>query len=100
MLSLMFRLMFFISAMLISRVVLADSTYGDLANSVMGPVAALISVLDSISIICGAGMIMGSLFKYLSYRKNSSATPISVPIVMFIAGVGLVLLGFVPFGDQ
>lgn len=96
----MLRFVSFISVLLISTVVLADGSYGEIADSLMGPVKGLISMLDSISIICGIGMIMGSFFKYLSYRKNSSQTTIGTPIVMFLAGVGLVLLGLLPFGVE
>jgi hypothetical protein len=96
----MLRTIGFFSVMLISTVVFGDGSYGEIADSMMGPIKGLIAVLDSISIICGIGMIMGSFFKYLSYRKNSSQTTIGTPIVMFLAGVGLVLLGLVPFGAQ
>lgn len=96
----MLRFVCFLYIMLSNAVVLAEGSYGEIADSAMGPVEGLIAVLESISIICGIGMIMGAFFKYLSYRKNSSQTTIGTPIVMFIAGVGLVILGFVPFGAK
>lgn len=72
-------------------------SYGYIANHMMEPVGGIIYFIQTAALLCGIGMIMGAFFKYGSYRKNPVAVTFGVPLVMFMTGLALIGLKFIPF---
>ena len=69
---------------------------GDVAAGIREPITMITQLVQAISIICGSGLILGSFFKYLEYRKNPVVIRISMVIFMFLFGVALIILGWMP----
>ena len=75
----------------------AKGSYGYIANNMMQPVGGITYLMQTAALFCGVGMIMGSFFKTAEWRRNPVQVTIGVPIVMFITGLGLIVLKFIPF---
>lgn len=69
---------------------------GHAANTLMGPVGAIISMLRAVCIICGLGLLMGAVSKYNDHRHNRQQTTLPTIFMMIIAGIALILLAFIP----
>jgi hypothetical protein len=70
---------------------------GNVADNLLGPMTGIISVVRAISIIAGIGMVLGSIAKFADYRRNHHEVSLALVITMLLAGICLVLVGFVPF---
>ena len=73
----------------------ADSL-GDISHHLFSAVEGIRDIIGLICIITGAAMIVGSFFRYLTHRRNPIEAPISSVIILFIAGVCVVVLAFIP----
>lgn len=71
-----------------------DMALGDVASSIIGPVGILNNFIGSASIVIGLACLFGSFFRYMQYRVNPLASPLSSVILLLV--LGLVLLGL-PF---
>lgn len=96
------RLITFLSLMMISLNSFAKyhpikGSYGDIAFSMMGPVDAIIYLLQVGCILCGVGMLVGAFFKFGAWRRNPVEVTVGVPVVMVIAGLALVVLGYLHY---
>jgi hypothetical protein len=67
---------------------------GDAARELMEPVTVLSSFIASGSIIVGVLALVGALMRYLQYRTNPLASPLSMVIVLLILGLLLIGLPF------
>jgi type III secretory pathway component EscU len=94
----MFRLM--ILSIVLSVVycgnALATTTLGGIASNISEPVSLITQLLRAISIICGVGLMMGGIIKYLEYRRNPIAIRLSTVFFMFFFGIALIIVGFIP----
>lgn len=66
--------------------------FGGVATNLMEPVIVLSDFVSSTAIIIGAIFIFSSFLKYLQYRVNPLAVPISTVVFLLICGIVLVLL--------
>ncbi len=93
-----FRWFLFISSVLYSKLTLAaiksGESFGDLANDMLGPVTVLSDFVGTASWIIGFSCLFASLFRYLQYRVNPLAAPISTVIVLLVLGILLLCLPF------
>jgi len=69
---------------------------GHVANNLLGPVGAIISMVRAICIITGLGLLMGSMVKYSDHRNNRQQTTLTTIFVMVVAGASLITLAFIP----
>jgi uncharacterized membrane protein len=69
---------------------------GEVAAQIYEPVAVMIQLVRSVSIICGSGLILGGILRYVDYRRNPAAVRLSVVIFMFVFGIALIIVGFIP----
>lgn len=71
-------------------------TIGDIAKGLGHGVDFISEGLHFIVLVTGSLMVLGSFFKYMKYRKNPVEVKFSSVFVMFVAGLALVLLYFLP----
>lgn len=69
---------------------------GDLANTIYEPVSIVIQLVRAVSIICGAGLLLGGILKFVDYRRNPMQVRSSTVVFMFIFGLSLILVGLIP----
>lgn len=69
---------------------------GDVASNIYQPVTIMIQLVRAVSVLCGAGLILGSLLKYLEYRRNPVAVRLSMVIFMLLFGISLLLVSIIP----
>lgn len=72
-------------------------SYGAFAVDMLGPVDAVIYLLQVSCMLCGVGMIVGGFFKFGAWRRNSVQTTLGVPVVMVLTGLGLIILGYIHY---
>lgn len=91
----MFRLLVILLVTFISCNVMASS-FGEVAQNLYEPVSFVIRLLRAVSVLAGSGLMLGSIFKYIEYRRNPVQVRLSMVIFMLIFGIALIILGFVP----
>lgn len=72
--------------------VVSATSLGQVANNLMAPVFILTNFIASISLTIGISFIFASVIKYMQYRVNPLAVPISTVILLLIMGIVLVCL--------
>jgi purine-cytosine permease-like protein len=72
-------------------------TLGGIANNLLDPLFGVISIVRAISITAGIGMILSSFSKFVDHRKNRTEITLGVVLTIFVSGVSLVIVGFIPF---
>lgn len=65
---------------------------GQLADSMMEPVSVLFKFVATTSLIIGASFLFAAFVRYMQYRVNPLATPISTVIILFFLGALLIAL--------
>ncbi len=68
---------------------------GDVANHLMEPVSILSNFIGSMSIIIGLTCLFGAFLRYMQFRVNPLASPISTVLLLLILGIVLLLLPMV-----
>lgn len=71
------------------------SGFGGVADNLMTPVTVLSDFMNGTALVIGISCLFASFVKYLEYRRNSMATPISRAILLLIVGIVLTCLPFV-----
>lgn len=66
--------------------------FGFVAENLMEPVSVLSEFVSTASFIIGLSFIFASIIRYMQYRVNPLAFPISSVVTLFIMGVVLVCL--------
>jgi hypothetical protein len=77
---------------ILPRLSLAANGAGDIASNLMEPVTVLTSFVSAGSISVGIAFIVASILKYMQYRVNPLATPLSTVILLLAMGLVLVFL--------
>jgi hypothetical protein len=85
--------MLFLSSTVIAETEKAESM-GEFAQELMGPVTVLSSFIGNASIIIGVMAVFGALLRYMQYKANPLASPISTVFVLLILGILLICLPF------
>jgi len=67
---------------------------GGFANEMMGPVSMLSDFIGTASIIVGISCLFASFLRFMQYRVNPLASPISTVVVLIILGIATLLLPF------
>lgn len=88
-----FRLLFFIAGFFAAFNSHAESI-GQYASDLVEPVNILSNFVSSASLIIGVMLLVASLMRYLQYRINPLASPLSTVIMFLILGLLLVALPF------
>lgn len=65
---------------------------GTIATNLMGPVNVVSSFISSAAIVVGVTMLFGAFLRYMQYRVNPLANPISTVIVLAILGLALLCI--------
>ncbi len=88
------RLVLLLSFYLLPAVVFAARLigFGDVANNLMEPVSVVSQFVSTGAIIIGMCCLFGSFLRYLQYRINPLAAPISSVLILLVIGIVLVLL--------
>ena len=68
------------------------SGFGAVANNLMEPVTIVSSLIDTGSIVIGISCLFAAFLRYMQYRVNPLATPISTVVYLLIFGVILTAL--------
>lgn len=85
------RFILSLSFLAFSRVY-ADSGIGVVAQNLIEPVSILSGFVSTASLIIGVSFLFGALMRYMQYRQNPLAVPLSTVVMLFIMGLILVLL--------
>ena len=89
----------FICVILIPGLVLAAQTpppgIGGVATNMLEPVYVVSGFISTASIIIGGTCLFGAFLKYMQYRVNPLAAPMSTVLVLLIIGIILVCLPLV-----
>ncbi len=90
------RLPYFLLILFLQSICYANSapSIGGLANEMMGPVGMLSDFIGTASIIVGISCLFASFLRFMQYRVNPLASPISTVVVLFILGIVTLLLPF------
>lgn len=75
------------------------SSFGEIAQNVYEPVSMVLKLLRAVSIICGVGLLLGSIMKYMEYRRNPVAVSFGMVVFTFLFGVALIILGLIPMSE-
>lgn len=70
---------------------------GTIAGNISGPIELARHLFSGGCFILGVGFLIASFFRYLRFRQNSQESPIGMVILLFLLGLGLMLL---PFSHQ
>lgn len=68
---------------------------GQVATNMLEPVYLVSNFVSSASIIIGASSLFGAFLKYLQYRVNPLAAPMSTVLILFFMGLLLLVLPLV-----
>lgn len=82
----------FIIILLVPSLALAEVGVGEVADNLLGPVYIVSGFIGSASIVIGICALFGSFLRFMQYRINPSASPLSSVIVLFLIGTVLVCL--------
>ena len=66
--------------------------FGGVADNLMVPVEVLSSIMSGASIVIGLTCLFGALIRYMQYRVNPLANPISTVITLLVLGIVLLCL--------
>jgi RsiW-degrading membrane proteinase PrsW (M82 family) len=90
------RIFIFLFITIISFAAQAQTSgFGAMANNLMEPVTIVSNFMASASIVIGVTCLFAGLIRYMQYRVNPLANPISTVIWLLVLGVVLLLLPFV-----
>jgi hypothetical protein len=65
---------------------------GKVANNLMDPVTMLANFISAGSMVIGISFLFGSFLKYMQYRVNPMASPISTVILLLVMGLILICI--------
>jgi hypothetical protein len=68
------------------------SGIGGIAENMMEPVAVISDFVTNGALIIGVSFLFAAFFRFLQYRVNPLAAPLSTVIILFLLGVSLLLL--------
>lgn len=68
---------------------------GEYAGELIEPVHILSNFISSGSLIVGAMLLVAALMRFLQYRVNPLASPLSTVIMLLVLGIMLVALPFI-----
>lgn len=97
------RLLMMLSLLMVSVNTMAHyyapsrGSYGYIANNMLGPIGGITELVQTAALLCGIGLIIGSMFKYHAYRRNPFEVTVGVPFVMLLAGIGCLILGLIHY---
>lgn len=73
---------------------------GGVAKNLLDPLLGVISLVRAVSITAGIGMILSSFSKFVDHRRNRHEMSLGVVLTVFVTGVCLIIVGFIPFRGQ
>jgi hypothetical protein len=71
-----------------------DQSIGKFATELMEPVGILSDFVSTTAFIIGFSCLFASFLRFMQYRVNPLASPISTVIVLFVLGIVLLCLPF------
>lgn len=77
-------------------VVLAEGSFGDIANTFLGPVLGITELIKFICMMTGGGMVVASLVKLKDYYQNATDMRLLSILTLFVIGLAMVGLAFLP----
>ena len=75
-----------------TRLVADDATLGTLADNVRGSLAAIATLIFTISYVAGIMFILTGFVKFKAHKDNPTQVPLSAPLVL--VGIGSALMFF------
>ena len=72
------------------------ASLGDVASNLFVSVQSIKSIMDVLCYMTGGGLLLGSVFRFVKYRKNPIEAPLSSVIVLFLTGVVVLMLTLIP----
>lgn len=69
---------------------------GNVAANINEPIQVIINLVQAVSIICGTGLLLGGILRYIDYRRNPVAVRLGTVFFMFLFGAALVVVGLIP----
>lgn len=90
------RSLFFLGCLTVFVPALASQDFGEIAEGLFVGSLAIRNIIRAICIISGTFFVFGSFLLYRKHRQNPTEIPISRVIISFLAGVGLIILSFIP----
>jgi hypothetical protein len=74
--------------------------FGAVAQNVMEPVTLLSQFVSAACYLIGGSFLFASIIKYIEHRRSPLMVPISTVVFLFIGGLLLVLLPFLPLLEK
>jgi fumarate reductase subunit C len=56
----------------------------------------IIQLVRAVSVICGIGLLLGGILRFIEYRRNPVVVRLSMVVFMFLFGAALVIVGLIP----
>jgi hypothetical protein len=69
---------------------------GAIANDIQQPISLIIQLVRAVSAICGFGLTLGGILKFLEHRRNPVAVTLSAVFFMFLFGFALISVALIP----
>ncbi len=70
----------------------AYASFGDVAENLLGPTAAIAQLMHAFCYIAGLGFLLGGTLQVKNYKDNPQQVRISTPITLLLLGVALLAL--------
>lgn len=90
------RILLFLTTILLATISIASapkvSGAGIVAHNLMEPVTILSNFIGSMSIVVGLTAVFASFLRYMQYRVNPLASPLSTVLLLLILGIVLLVL--------
>lgn len=91
------RILIFLFCLMVPVIVFSGgaSSIGQLADNIVEPISVLTNFIYSACVILGTCALFGAFLRYMQYRVNPLASPISSVLILLIIGVVLICLPLV-----
>ena len=73
-----------------------NTDLGGIAKNLNAPLKGVTSIMLSICLVAGVGLVVGGLIRYLQHRKNPVEATLGSCIALLLAGLALIALTFAP----
>ncbi len=73
-----------------------SQSLGGIAKNLDQPIQGVIGLIQTICLIAGIGLLIGSVIKYMQHRKNPVEVTLGTVFTLLLVGLALIALTFIP----
>jgi len=74
----------------------ANSSYGDIAHSAMGPISGITKLIRVVCAITGVGLFFSGCVKFSDWRRNPVEVTFGLVLALILSGLALIGLALLP----